>query len=165
MPHSGKRDSGSARRKAPGPASAERPPSNRMERVEETLRRGIADVLLVGGLRDPRLQGVTFSVTGVKVDPDLTLARVFVDILVGPASPGAVQAPIDEQAVLAGLRAAAPAVRHELRAKVQLRKLPDLRFERDEGIQRGLQVERILAELREQTPPPTPPEPDDAEST
>ena len=55
--------------------------STRMERVEETLRRAIADVLLVGGLRDPWLQGVTFSVIGVKVDADLILARVFVDIL------------------------------------------------------------------------------------
>lgn len=136
---------GPGRREAPGPASAARPPSNRMERVEATLRRGIADVLLVGGLRDPRLQGVTFSVTGVKVDADLTLARVFVDILLPTAA-----APVDEQAVLAGLRAAAPAVRHELRNKVDLRKLPELRFERDEGIQRGLKIEQILAEIREQ---------------
>src|SRR5262245_14783223 len=98
----------SRNQRAAGPTAGapERPPSNRMERVEETLRRGIADVLIVGGLRDPRLQGVTFTVTGVKVDADLTLARVFVDILAGAADP---------DAVLAGLRAAAPAVRHELR--------------------------------------------------
>lgn len=120
--------------------SEPRPPSNRMARVEETLRRGVADVLLIGGLRDPRLQGVTFSVTDVKVDADLTLARVFVDIL---------GENVDADAVLAGLGAAAPAVRHELRDKVDLRKLPQLRFERDEGIQRGLKIERILAELRE----------------
>jgi ribosome-binding factor A len=127
--------------------------TTRMERVEETLRRAIADVLLIGGLRDPRLQGVNFSVTGVKVDADLTLARVFVDILSQDA---------DEAAVLAGLRAAAAAVRHELRAKVQMRRLPNLRFERDDSIQRGLQVERILAELRDteatrnKPPEPTP---------
>ena len=114
--------------------------TTRMERVEETLRRAIADVLLIGGLRDPRLQGVNFSVTGVKVDADLTLARVFVDILSQDA---------DEAAVLAGLRAAAAAVRHELRSKVQMRRLPNLRFERDDSIQRGLQVERILAEIRD----------------
>lgn len=114
--------------------------TTRMERVEETLRRAIADVLLIGGLRDPRLQGVNFSVTGVKVDADLTLARVFVDIL----SQGA-----DEAAVLAGLRGAAAAVRHELRAKVQMRRLPTLRFERDDSIQSGLKVERILAEIRD----------------
>jgi ribosome-binding factor A len=113
--------------------------STRMERVEETLRRAIADVLLIGGLRDPRLQGVTFSVTGVKVDSDLTLARVFVDIL----SQGA-----DVDAVLAGLRAAASAVRHELRDKVQMRRIPSLRFERDESIERGLKIEQLLAKIK-----------------
>ena len=125
--------------------------TTRMERVEETLRRAIADVLLIGGLRDPRLQGVNFSVTGVKVDPDLTLARVFVDIL----SQGA-----DEAAVLAGLRAAAAAVRHELRDKVQMRRLPNLRFERDDSIQRGLQVEKILAEIRDGEAGRSKPEPE-----
>lgn len=113
--------------------------STRMERVEETLRRAIADVLLIGGLRDPRLQGVTFSVTGVKVDADLTLARVFVDIL----SQGA-----DVDAVLAGLRAAAAAVRHEVRDKVQMRRIPNLRFERDESIERGLKIEQLLAQIK-----------------
>jgi ribosome-binding factor A len=110
-----------------------------MERVEETLRRAIADVLLIGGLRDPRLQGVTFSVTGVKVDADLTLARVFVDIL----SQGA-----DVAAVLAGLRAAAAAVRHEVKDKVQMRRVPNLRFERDESIEHGLKIEQLLMKIK-----------------
>lgn len=113
-----------------------------MERVEETLRRAIADVLLIGGLRDPRLQGVTFSVTGVKVDADLTLARVFVDILAQGADV------VDADAVLAGLRAAAAAVRHELRDKVQMRRIPNLRFERDESIERGLKIEQLLAQIK-----------------
>jgi ribosome-binding factor A len=111
-----------------------------MERVEETLRRAIADVLLVGGLRDPRLQGVTFSVTGVKVDADLTLARVFVDIL----SQGA-----DVAAVLAGLRAASAAVRHEVKDKVQMRRIPNLRFERDESIEHGLKIEKLLLKIKD----------------
>ena len=114
--------------------------STRMERVEETLRRGIADVLLIGGLRDPRLQGVNFSVTGVKVDADLTLARVFVDIL----SQGA-----DVAAVLAGLRAASAAVRHEVKDKVQMRRIPNLRFERDESIEHGLKIEKLLLKIKD----------------
>ncbi len=111
-----------------------------MARVEETLRRAIADILLVGGLRDPRLQGVNFTVTDVKVDADLTLARVFVDIL---------GENVNSDAVMDGLRAASAAVRHELRGKIELRKLPTVRFERDAGIERGLKIERILAEIRE----------------
>ncbi|HEY8378266.1 MAG TPA: 30S ribosome-binding factor RbfA [Nannocystis sp.] len=113
--------------------------SNRMQRVEETLRRGVADVLLLGGIRDPRLQGVNFSITGVKVDTELTLARVFVDLL----SPEH-----DRKVVLAGLRSAAGLIRRELHGRVHLRRIPELRFEYDESIQRGLRVETILAELR-----------------
>lgn len=116
--------------------------SNRMQRVEETLRRGIADALLFGSINDPRLQGVNFSVTGVKVDTELTLARVFVDLL----SPDR-----DRAAVLAGLRSAAGAVRRELQGRVQLRRIPELRFEFDESIQRGLRIETILSEIA--TPP------------
>ncbi|MDC0715373.1 30S ribosome-binding factor RbfA [Nannocystis bainbridge] len=119
--------------------------SNRMQRVEETLRRGIADALLFGAISDPRLQGVNFSVTGVKVDTELTLARVFVDLL----SPDR-----DRATVLAGLRSAASAVRRELQGRVQLRRIPDLRFEFDESIQRGLRIETILSEIA--TPPAAP---------
>lgn len=118
--------------------------SNRMQRVEETLRRGIADALLFGAISDPRLQGVNFSVTGVKVDTELTLARVFVDLL----SPDR-----DRATVLAGLRSAASAIRRELQGRVQLRRIPELRFEFDESIQRGLRIETILSEL---SPPAVP---------
>jgi ribosome-binding factor A len=118
--------------------------SNRMQRVEETLRRGIADALLFGAISDPRLQGVNFSVTGVKVDTELTLARVFVDLL----SPDR-----DRATVLAGLRSAASAIRRELQGRVQLRRIPELRFEFDESIQRGLRIETILSEL---SPPAMP---------
>jgi len=115
-----------------------------MQRVEETLRRGIADALLFGSISDPRLQGVNFSVTGVKVDTELTMARVFVDLL----SPDR-----DRATVLAGLRSAASAVRRELQGRVQLRRIPELRFEFDESIQRGLRIETILSEI---APPAAP---------
>lgn len=117
---------------------------NRMQRVEETLRRGIADALLFGGISDPRLAGVNFSVTGVKVDTELTLARVFIDLL----SPEH-----DRASVLAGLRSAAGVIRHELQSRVQLRRIPDLRFEYDESIQRGLRIETILSELKSEPEP------------
>lgn len=113
--------------------------SNRMQRVEETLRRGIADALLFGGFSDPRLQGVNFTVTGVKVDTELTLARVFVDVL----SEGR-----DRAAVLAGLRSAAGAIRRDLQGRVELRRIPELRFEVDESIARGQRIESILSDLQ-----------------
>ncbi len=118
--------------------------NNRMLRVEETLRRGIADALLSGAVNDPRLSGVNFSVTGVKVDTELTLARVFIDLL----SPEH-----DRKTVLAGLRSAAGVIRRALQGTVHLRRIPDLRFEYDESIAQGLRIESILSELH-RTPPP-----------
>lgn len=120
--------------------------TNRMQRVEETLRRGVADALLFGNFNDPRLQGANVSVTGVKVDTELTLARVFVDVL----SEGR-----DRATVLAGLRSAAGAIRRELQGRVQLRRIPDLRFEVDESIARGHRIESILSDLS-RAPKPEP---------
>ena len=122
--------------------------TNRMQRVEETLRRGIADALLFGNFNDPRLQGVNFTVTGVKVDTELTLARVFVDVLVEGR---------DRATVLTGLRSAAGAIRRELQGRVQLRRIPELRFEVDESIARGHRIESILSDLS-RAPKPEPDE-------
>lgn len=113
--------------------------SNRVQRIEESLRRAIADHLLFGGLRDPRLQGVNVVVTGVRVTPDLMQARVFVDILGEPAQ---------VRSCLAALDAATPVIRAELARTIHLRRIPQLRFERDESIERGLRIEEALAEIR-----------------
>lgn len=128
--------------------------TNRMQRVEETLRRGVADALLFGNFNDPRLQGANVSVTGVKVDTELTLARVFVDVL----SEGR-----DRATVLAGLRSAAGAIRRELQGRVQLRRIPDLRFEVDESIARGHRIESILIDLKSEAGRAPKPEPGEGE--
>ena len=38
--------------------------------------------------------------------------------------------------------------RHALRDKVQMRRIPSLRFERDESIERGLKIEQLLAKIK-----------------
>ena len=98
--------------------------SNRMQRGEETLRRGIAG---------PRLFAT-----------ELTLARVFIDLL-SPES--------DRTTVLAGLRSAAGAIRRELQGRVHLRRIPDLRFEFAESVQRGIRIETILHGLHQPAAP------------
>ncbi|MEZ4381579.1 MAG: 30S ribosome-binding factor RbfA [Nannocystaceae bacterium] len=112
--------------------------STRVQRIEETLRRAIADTLLFGGLRDPRLQGTDVGVTGVKVTPDLLQARVFVDIIDPKRSAG----------ILKALRAATPVIRAEVAKRVHLRRVPQITFEQDAAIERGLRIEAVLAELK-----------------
>jgi ribosome-binding factor A len=126
--------------------------ATRLQRVEALLCREIADVVLFGNLRDPRLQPTSaISITGVRVSPDLSTARVFVDVM---SAAGRVAD------IIAGLNAGASAVRREVAARVRLRRMPALRFVQDESITRGASIERIIVELHEQAPAPAP-DPDD----
>jgi ribosome-binding factor A len=110
----------------------------RLSRVEETVRRALADLLLRGELRDPRLRNAAaISITAVKISPDLGSAQVYVDVL-GEAS-------IDD--VLAGLNAGASALRAKLGGRIRLRRTPALRFVVDRSIEQGRRIEAVLAEL------------------
>jgi len=112
--------------------------STRVQKIEETLRRAIADTLLFGGLRDPRLTGAQIGITGVRVTPDLLQARVFVDIM----------EPDKSASVLKALASATPFFRSEVAKKVHLRRVPKLAFEQDSAIERGLRIETVLAEIK-----------------
>ena len=111
-------------------------PSRRIERLNEQLKREISRVIR-REVRDPRVGIVT--VTGVEVSPDLTLARVWVRP----------QGEEDEkEEALEGLRTAAPHIRHQLGQMLRIRRLPELRFERDRTLERALRIEEILDEVR-----------------
>ncbi len=113
--------------------------SRRQHRVEELLRREIAQMLLRGELRDPRLQPASaVGITGVQVSADLSVATVYVDVLSDS---------LELQAVLAAFRAAQGLIRHKLSDRVTMRRSPELRFAYDSAIARGNRVEEILAEI------------------
>jgi ribosome-binding factor A len=115
----------------------------RQQRVEELLRRELAQMLLRGELRDPRLSPASaVGITGVDVSADLSVARVYVDVL-------AESLRIDD--VLAAFEGGAGVLRHKLGERLQLRRMPELRFVHDESIGRGARIEAILTELREQS--------------
>ena len=76
--------------------------------------------------------------TGVDVSADLWFARVFVE-------PHGSE---DEQArTLAGLARAAPFLRSVLGRELHIRRMPELRFERDTSIEAGQRIEAILKEV------------------
>ncbi len=114
--------------------------STRLQKVEQVLRREIAEALLRGDLRDPRVQPIAaISITGVRVAPDLGSARVFVDAL---------GEKVDFKRLLAGLNAGASAMRAALGPKLRMRRTPMLRFERDESVEQGRAIERVLDEIK-----------------
>lgn len=114
--------------------------STRVQRVEQLLRREVAAMLLRGDVKDPRVHDKPgISITGVKASADLSVARIFVDVL---------DSTLDVHRVLAGLNAASGVMRSHMSKLVKLRRMPSLSFERDPSIEHGAAIERALAEIR-----------------
>jgi len=115
--------------------------SRRLERVAEQLREEIARVLReeVG---DPRVGLVT--ILRVDVSPDLRNALVFWSRI---ETPGA--ATLEE--VAEGLESAAPYVRRRLARDLPLKRMPELRFRHDPGIELGDRTLSLLRELRDES--------------
>lgn len=103
-------------------------------RVNELLRKGLADVFLLTDIEDPALAGATITVTGVNVSPDLRNAAVFVLPLGGDAA--------DE--ALAALQRHRRFLRGQLARRVSLKHMPDLTFKLDTSFDQSDRVEEIL---------------------
>jgi len=111
-----------------------RSPSVRQLRVGEELRHRLAAVLERGTLRDPVLQGQSFTVTEVRCSPDLRSATVFVVPLGG----------VWDEGVLKALDRAAPFLRGEISQDFHLKYLPRLSFARDTSYDEADRIDRIL---------------------
>ena len=113
----------------------------RPERVAQRIHREVADIL-ERRLRDPGLSHWV-NVTGVEVNHDLSLARVFVAIL--PEGD-------ERERTLAALRRASGFVRHELASRLGLREVPEVRFQLDTSVEKGARVDEILRKLESGEP-------------
>jgi ribosome-binding factor A len=119
-------------------------PQRRQERVAEQLHHGITDILQ-RRVRDPRLGKIT--VTAVDVSPDLKQATVFFTSL----GDGEAQ-----HAALQGLQRAGGFLRRELSQSLNMRFTPELHFVLDESWQRGARIDRLLDQIHDAGPCPSP---------
>jgi ribosome-binding factor A len=112
--------------------------SNRTRRVAELLKRELA-VLIPKSVRDPHVGRVTL--TYADVSPDMANAKIYFTLL------GSTEQAKDTERAL---NRAAGFLRHELRERVVLRSLPQLRFHYDESVERGARltslIDRAIAE-------------------
>ena len=108
---------------------------HRNARLNEQFKREISQIL-TGKVRDPRVGQVLL--TGVRVTPDLWLARVFF-------RPLDEERPLEE--VQAGLEAAGPFIRRELGKVLRIRRMPELRFLHDTTLDSAQRIEEVLREV------------------
>jgi ribosome-binding factor A len=114
--------------------------SHKVEQVESTLHRAIAEVIR-RGLSDPRTEGSLIGVTRVNVSPDLRNATVYVSVL--PEAHG--------RRVLAALTHAVGFIHTEVKKRVALRIVPRLTFRFDEKLQKQNAVLGAISEAIRRT--------------
>lgn len=108
----------------------------RNKRLASTLQRAVEEVL-ARGLNDPRARGM-ISVTELRLSGDLRQAKVMVSVF--PHE--------HESLTIHALRDAAKHIRRRLMDKVEIRDMPQLVFELDEGLKRQGEVLELLAKAR-----------------
>ena len=111
---------------------------SRPERVGQEIQAAIGQILARGELRDPRIGYIT--ITGVKVSPDLRVARVFYS-MIGTEK--------EREETQKGLDAAKGYVRREVTSAVNLRVSPEIFFSFDESVGEGDKIDRLLRSVRE----------------
>jgi ribosome-binding factor A len=105
-----------------------------MRRVNASLREVLSESL--GELNDPRIGLVT--ITGVETSPDLRSARVFVSVL------GSERKRLQ---AIDGLQAAHGVLQGRIGRELRLKRTPQLAFEYDPSVARGVEMSRLIDEL------------------
>jgi ribosome-binding factor A len=107
---------------------------DRMRRVNEALRQVLSEAVVE--LKDPRIGFVT--ITGVVTTADLRQATVFVSVL------GSEQA---RASTLQGLTAAHGVLQAGLGRQLKLKRTPQLTFEYDPSVERGVRMAKLIDDL------------------
>jgi ribosome-binding factor A len=111
-----------------------------MRRVNEAVRQVLSET--VPELKDPRIGFVT--VTGVETSPDLRQARVFVSVLGSERK---------RDQSLEGLAAAHGVLQARIARELRLKRTPQLAFEYDPTVERGVRMSRLIDELAPEDEP------------
>lgn len=111
-----------------------KPRSQRQLRVGEVIRHALVQLLDRGEANDPGLDGVSVTVTEVRVSPNLRNATAFVMPLGGT----------DSDAILESLNRASSFFRHRIAGEIDLRRLPTLSFELDDSFDNAGRIDALL---------------------
>ncbi len=110
-------------------------PFARADRVSALIQESLS-LLLKKSIKDPRLE--TAVITGVKMSPDLKLARVY--FVISDRS-------VSKADALEGFDKAKGFIKYTLAQELNLRYMPDLRFYYDESIDYGFHMDSVLKKI------------------
>lgn len=106
---------------------------DRTGRISEEMKKEISRIIQ-NELKDPRLPQMT-SVISADVTRDLRYAKVYISVL------GSEQ---EEKDAIEGLKSASGFIRREIGRRLKLRYTPELLFELDRSIERGVYITKLI---------------------
>ncbi len=110
--------------------------TRRTERINNLIREELS-LLLKSEIRDPRISDLT-TVTKVVTSSDLKYSKVFISVLGDD----------DETSeTMEGFNSASKYLRHKLSRRLSLRNIPELRFQRDYSIERGIHILNLIEQV------------------
>lgn len=109
----------------------------RIDRVSEDIKREI--IAVIRELKDPRVMDKMLTVVRVEVSSDASYAKVYISAMEG----------LDvAKEVVKGLKSATGYIRREVGKRLHLRKTPELSFVADDSIEHGMNIVKIMDDLR-----------------
>ena len=115
-------------------------PSQRQLRAGELIRHALVEVLREEEIHDEALQGVSVTLTEVRMSPDLRHAICFVE----PLGAGVGAAGGDVGLIVKALNRHAKFLRGQLSRHIDMKFTPDLRFVHDESFDTASYMERLF---------------------
>ncbi len=125
-------------------ATTKKGDGKRTQKVAEQVRAELMNLLITGEVHDPAVSQAIVS--AVLLTDDLRIAKVYVRLL--ETNPDDRK----KKGMLSGLERAKGFLRREVATRVKLRYAPELRFYWDEAVDRALEMESVLSEIREREP-------------
>lgn len=104
----------------------------KINRVTSDIKLALSDILRE--VKDPRVSKL-LSIVKIDVSGDMSYAKVYVSAIEGKEK---------TQESVKALKGAAGFVRHELGARLSLRKVPELRFIADDSIEMSAKISKIV---------------------
>jgi len=107
----------------------------RTNRISEEMKREISSIIQ-NEIKDPRMPEFV-SITEVNVTRDLRYAKVYVSVYGNEE---------EKKNAISALKSASGFIRHEVGQRIQLRYTPELQFELDNSIERGMYMNKLINE-------------------
>lgn len=115
-------------------------PFPRSIRVADLIHKELAKMLL-GEIKDPRVQGLV-TVMKVEVSSDLQCAKIFISVHGSESR---------KKSAIAGLKKAKGFIRRILLHRLDMKRIPEFKFELDRSLDAQEKIERLLAQTRSMT--------------